>query len=311
MCYSALIEANVRKLESDFGAYIDIESYIDAFVLREKYKLANIPAGIDSYFLQNAKTADEKKLAKMARAHYDGEIQKIEGKIEKYSRDVEEAQAKIKAKPDQSKGARKTVESKSKSIEKLKMQLEHYTNIEESGAPRIFPLFYTPAIVQEKKQKKIKLFRYQLLQKSGKELTPFKYNLFNARRDNIRESRVWKSLFGKQHALFPFLRFYESVEGEDGEAQQIFFQPDNHEYMWAAAIYEECKTGVPKTLRSLAAVTDEPPPEVSEAGHDRCPAFLEMDAMEKWLLPGKSSKEELFDLLDQKVETYFDHTLVA
>ena len=146
--------------------------------------------------------------------------------------------------------------------------------------------------------------RYQLCPKSGKELNPFKYNLFNARRDRLLDSQIWKPVFGKQHAIYPFYRFYESVEDENGEAKIIYFQPDHGEMMWSAALYEKAKINEGE-LWSFAAITDEPPPEVAETGHDRCPVYISEKNIETWLNP--KDQDSSMELLSQLEKTYFEH----
>ena len=83
MCYSAMVEADLRKLEKQFGATVDWSSFDEAFDIREKYSLATIPSGIDSYIIQNAETPIQKRMAKMAKAHYQAEIEKTSFSREK------------------------------------------------------------------------------------------------------------------------------------------------------------------------------------------------------------------------------------
>jgi putative SOS response-associated peptidase YedK len=89
------------------------------------------------------------------------------------------------------------------------------------------------------------------------------------------------------------------------EGKIIYFQPKDQEIMWSASIFEESKieSGL---LRSFAAITDEPPPEVVAAGHDRCPVFLAKENFERWLTP-KEAPEKLVKLLTSVVPTYFEH----
>lgn len=305
MCYSTMIEADLRKLERRFDAVIDWDNIAEAFSLRDNYKMASIPSAIDSYIIQTATTALEKKLAKAARAHYQTEIKKFSTKLIKYENDVLEFEKKI-AKGSKAKGLKESLEKRRASVEWLRDKITHYQEIEERGAARIFPQFYAPVIIQEEKCRAIKLMRYHVLPASGKELIPFKYNLFNARRDNLMSSKIWKPLFGAKHTIYPFYRFYESVEGENGQSRIIYFEQQSKELMWSAALFEmsKIKEGL---LYSFAAITDEPPSEVATTGHDRCPIFLDEQSVTSWLNPRNYSPMDLFNLLDSKTPTLFLH----
>lgn len=305
MCYSAMIEADLRKLQKKFNVKIDWESFDEAYNIRMKYDQAMIPSGLDSYIIKNAETPLQKRLAKMAKEHYKGEIEKFSAKLKKYEQDVLDFEAKLKA-GSKAKDLKTKLEKRRETVEWHKEKIDYYERIEETGAPRVFPNFYAPVIIKDGKEELIRLMRYHLCPKNGKELNAFQYNLFNARRDKLLESRTWKPVFGKKHAIFPFLRFYESVEGKNGEAKIIYFEPRDQDIMWSAAIYEESKIA-PGLIRSFAAITDEPPPEVSAAGHDRCPVFLSEDKFERWLEP-QESPLELVELLTSVVPAYFEHT---
>lgn len=305
MCYSAMIEADLRELEKLFRVKIDWSSFDEAYKIRNDYSQAMIPSGLDSYIIQNAETPTQKRLAKMAKEHYKAEIEKFSSKLKKYEQDVKDFEAKLKS-GSKVKDLAEKLEKRRATVEWHKEKIAYYEKIEETGAPRVFPNFYAPVIVRDGKEDALRLMRYHICPKNGKELNAFKYNLFNARRDRLLDSRTWKPIFGKQHGIFPFYRFYESVAGENGESKIIYFEPKDETIMWSAAIFEEAKieSGL---LRSFAAVTDEPPPEVAAAGHDRCPIFLAKDDFGTWLEPKETSKEDLVALLDHKVPTYFQH----
>lgn len=59
----------------------------------------------------------------------------------------------------------------------------------------------------------------------------------------------------------------------------------------------------------FAIVTDDPPVEVSEAGHDRCPVILEPEDMPAWLHQKKINPEQLLALLGNKKRVTFRHKL--
>ena len=97
MCYSAMIEADLRELEKLFRVKIDWSSFDEAYKIRNEYSQAMIPSGLDSYIIQNAETPTQKRLAKMAKEHYKGEIEKFSTKLKKYEHDVKDFEAKLKS----------------------------------------------------------------------------------------------------------------------------------------------------------------------------------------------------------------------
>ena len=81
--------------------------------------------------------------------------------------------------------------------------------------------------------------------------------------------------------------------------------------MWAASLYSRPRGRDAVPFLSFAMVTDEPPPEVAAAGHDRCPVFLESERIDTWLHPAGKPSNFLLELLDHKEKTFYLHDLVA
>ena len=300
-----MIESNLRTLEKQFGVKIDWASIDEAYSIRAKYAMANIPSGLDSFIIQTAETALQKRLAKMAKEHYQFEIKKTVVKLKKFEQDVLDFETKLKN-GSKAKDLPEKLEKRRATVQKNKDKIINFNKIEEIGVSRIFPNYYSPVIANEGKDRLIRLMRYQLCPKNGKELNTFKYNLFNARKDRLLDSQIWKPIFGKQHALFPFYRFYESVEGQDGKSKEIYFEPENQKIMWSAAIYEEAKI-TQGLLRSFAAITDEPPAEVTAAGHDRCPVYLAKENIDIWMSPVGNKKEELIAILGEVIRANYQN----
>jgi putative SOS response-associated peptidase YedK len=168
------------------------------------------------------------------------------------------------------------------------------------GDDRIYPNTFAPVIVgketEEGLQRVLTPMRYRLRPHDAAEEVPSKYNLFNARLDSLEKRKSWRGIFGRNHCLFPFKRFYEWVEGEQGKKQLVSFYPKEKEYMWAPGIYDFYK-GPEGAFHSFALITREPPSEVLAAGHDRCPLFLEDKNIDLWLTPKGRSLPELYEIL--------------
>lgn len=176
---------------------------------------------------------------------------------------------------------------------------------------RIFPGTFTHVLVMENNRRVMKPMRYRLRPHKSASEIPTKYNVFNARLDSLENRQTWKPLFMKQHGLLPFRKFFEWVE-EDGKKRLIAFHPDRHEIMWAPCLWdywENEKEGI--GFYSFAIITDDPPPEIWEKGHDRCPIFLKEDLIDHWLTPAGKTKSEVYRILKNKQEVFYLHAWSA
>ena len=64
-----------------------------------------------------------------------------------------------------------------------------------------------------------------------------------------------------------------------------------------------------RAVWSFAAITDEPLPEVADAGHDRTIVALKHENVQAWLTPVGRSLDELDQLLQDKERSLYSHEL--
>jgi putative SOS response-associated peptidase YedK len=105
--------------------------------------------------------------------------------------------------------------------------------------------------------------------------------------------------------------FFENV-ARDGKNQVLHFVPRPADTMLIACLVAEwrgAKGGSP--LLSFAAITDEPPPEVAAAGHDRMIINLKPQNLDTWLNPAGHSVQELDALLADREAPYYEHEVMA
>lgn len=164
---------------------------------------------------------------------------------------------------------------------------------------KIFPNVHAPVVIMKDGQRALIPMRYRVRPHDSPKEIPSKYNLFNARYDSLLIKKTWKDLFGKKHGLFPFKRFFEWVEGPDHKKQLISFSPKDHELMWAPCLYDIWEDKNLKII-SFALITDDPPLEVLNAGHDRCPIFLNKKYWDNWLNPESFNKVDLLNMIKNK-----------
>jgi putative SOS response-associated peptidase YedK len=300
MCYSALVEASYQEYCRQFGLLFDRDGFHDLFSMRIRVPQLRIPDGL-THQLASEDSAFGRSIAQLHAQFLAGERLRISLEIEVVGAAIEALEAKKAGKSrDKDLGA------------KLRKREKLITSLEQSAAPgmtyRIYPNYFAAAIAEINGQRLLTPMRYRILPRNGVEVPP-QYNVYNARRDSLQTAKNWKPLFGQQHALFPFTRFYEWVS-RDGKPVEISFSPEGYSGMWAASLYEECPTEF-GLIRSFAMVTDEPPEEVAAAGHDRCPVFLESSLLDQWLRPAGQSLEALQSLLDHKEKPHYSHALAA
>lgn len=70
-------------------------------------------------------------------------------------------------------------------------------------------------------------------------------------------------------------------------------------------------TGPEGKLLSFAAITDDPPPEVAAAGHDRCIIPIKPENMDVWLNPDPKDRATSYAILDDRQRPYYKHQLAA
>jgi putative SOS response-associated peptidase YedK len=300
MCYSALVEASYKEYCQQFGLIFDRDGFHDLFAMRVQAPHLKIPDGLTQQ-LAAEDSAFGRSIGRLHAEFLEGERHRITAEIATVGAAIEQLAAR---KPGKTRD--KNLGAKQRKHEKL------VASLAQSAAPgtsyRIYPNYFAAAIAEIGGQRLLTPMRYRILPRTGIEV-PMQYNVFNARRDSLQSVRNWKPLFGAQHAIFPFTRFYEWVS-RDGKPVEISFSPEGYSGMWAASLYEEYRSEL-GMIRSFAMVTDEPPAEVAAAGHDRCPVFLESRLLDDWLLPAGKSLEELDRLLDCKEQPFYSHALAA
>lgn len=63
-------------------------------------------------------------------------------------------------------------------------------------------------------------------------------------------------------------------------------------------------------MLSFAAITDEPPPEVAAAGHDRCIVPIKPENIDSWLRPDPKNLVAQYAILEDRARPY-EHRLAA
>lgn len=302
MCYSVLIKTSLKELSYEFRTQIDMDSFQSVFEMRQKNPDVKIPRGLDRYFLES-KDAAEAAIATLVKQFYRDEKARMLVAIGEARQEIQE----LASKPTSVN--RKKIETREKRIKKLELRMTRAIDEPDPIDDRVFPFYYAPVIIESSGVRKLIPMRYRLRTPDGGDL-PSQYNVFNARLDSLRTARSWVPIFGKNHLIFPFRRFYEWVE-RSGKKEEIYFAPDGREMMWAAGLYSKASGNHAYPLYSFAMVTDDPPEEVVQAGHDRCPIFLSEKQIGQWLNPKNLSADDLIHHLQKVEKPFYSHGLAA
>ena len=99
--------------------------------------------------------------------------------------------------------------------------------------------------------------------------------------------------------------------GEVDEDTILEFRPNGLGEMLVACVWSRWKAPGQPNLLSFAAVTDEPPPEVAAAGHDRCIIPVKRENVNSWLRPDSKNLTALYAILDDRERPFYEHRFAA
>jgi putative SOS response-associated peptidase YedK len=304
MCYSAIIEAEWDRYVRETGCEMDLEQFEEIFGQRAKKPTLNIPRAVERWF-EEPKTPAARRIRQMISQHRAAERKAIEEDQVKQTERLATAKQKLAVKV--TKGASEHERIATKLIKQNERWLAELADPKPRPSDgRIFPMHYAPLIIEEGGKRLVRLARYHCRQADKLPAIDYqKKGLYNARRDNI--DRWWRNEFMHTHGVMFVREFYESVERPDGTKFEIHFKPNPYELMRIACVYAVWTGQAGEKLLSYAAVTDEPPPEVEEAGHDRMMINLQARNVGIWLSPEGRSAQELQQALDDREKPYYEH----
>lgn len=89
--------------------------------------------------------------------------------------------------------------------------------------------------------------------------------------------------------------------------------PRNGEPMLVACLWSHWRdpVGIEPDLLSFAAITDEPEPEVTAAGHDPKIINIKPEHFDAWLNPDPRDPDALYTIFEDKRHPYYEHRLAA
>ena len=319
MCYSAQIKADFKRFVRAFGARLDLQEFIRLYWEREQGRAIKIPKAIDALFAQ-PQSEDEQRIKAMIDRFNQMQGAKLEEELFAQRKRLADAERALQAKATKASAESKRIATgKVDAILRRLDDLRRTEPKERDG--RIFPGHYAPVLVMEDGERVIKPMRYQCRPAGKPAFYDRKYpGTYNARRDNL--GGFWKELFGYSHGVLVINAFYENVaasrlegrtlgDGEKGPNIVLEFKPNPPIDMLVACLWSRWEGKDEPSLLSFAAITDEPPPEIAAAGHDRCVIPIQPAQVDSWLNPDAGELDTQYAILDSRERPYYEHRLAA
>jgi putative SOS response-associated peptidase YedK len=319
MCYSAQVVQMARKLHRQLGIRLDYDEIERLFFRRLEDPCLNISRGLEANFDDPANDQDHR-----IKGAIDEHRSRMATKLERdlFSQKTRLVTAERSLKEKETKKAREDVRIATAKIGTLTTKLTDLRRTEPNSEDnRIFPMVYAGVIIKQGGENVLTPMRY-FCRPAGK---PAFYDkkfpgLYNARRDSLE--RFWSDQFGHHHAVMVIESFYENVklhaserrelrEGEEEQNVVLQFTPNPPQTMLIACLWSHWTDPRELDLRGFAAITDEPPPDVAAAGHDRCIINLRPEHVEAWLTPENRSRQELQNILSDRAVSTYQHAALA
>lgn len=315
MCYSAQVVQVIRKLHRELGIRLDFEEAERLFLRRLEDPAINISRGYEANF-DDPSTHQERRIKAAIDEHRSRAALQVEHDL--FSQRTRLVNAERALKTKETKKAREDVRIASAKIGALATKLSDLRRPEaKSRDNRIFPMVYGGIIVKAAGQNVLTPMRYACRPAGKPSFYDKKFpGLYNARRDNL--TRFWSEQFGVHHAVMVVESFYENVQRHAMEKRALLpdekvenvvlqFTPKPAQTMLIACLWSHWTSPQEPDLRGFAAITDEPPPDVAAAGHDRCIINLKPEHVEAWLTPQGRSVEELQAILSDRAVEVYEH----
>lgn len=322
MCYSAQIRADYEKYVRLLGARISLQRFVELFWERRRDgSWSKIPKAMREAFRRPESEAGF-ELARLVAEGDREQEQRYQDELTAQSERLARAEA-VLAGP---KPTRKAAEDKRIAGNKIAAAEANLAALRrrelEDDDSRIYPGSYAPVLIERDGERIVVPMRYQCRMPGWTAAVERKYpGTYNARRDKLEES--WGQLFGYRHGILLVTRFYENVARHRVEGRELApdereenvvlaFDPQPPQDMLIACLWNVSKgADNGADLFTFAAITDEPPPEVAAAGHDRCIVPIKPEQVDAWLNPAIAPREALHAILDDKARPYYAHRIAA
>lgn len=305
MCYSSQVIAEWKKYTRAYGVAMSVQDYFNLFWRRNQGDKVKVPKGLEDGFAQ-PETQGEQDVKALIDEWRAAEAIRLQQELFKQRQRLSAAERTLSTKP-----TKKAAEDQRIASTKTAQILGWLSDLQRSEPKpqdcRIYPGHFTHVMVWEDGKRLLKPMRYGCRPAGKPAFYDTKYpGTYNARRDNLEG--FWKAQFGYSHGIMVATAFYENVD-RDGKNVILEFRPTMTEPMLVACLWSHWTAPGEQDLLSFAAITDEPPPEVAAAGHDRCIIPIKPAHVDAWLQPQNAAASHA--ILDDRERPYYAHRLAA
>jgi len=319
MCYSAQIVQVLKDFLRRYDIRMDYAEALKLFLRRRGDPGITISRAFEANFDQPANDM-ERQIKALIDEHRDRMAMQWESDLFRQRTRLVAAQRKLKQKA--TKAAQNEVRIATGKIDAFSTRLANLRhNTVTADDSRIFPMQYAGVIIRDARGYVLSPMRYHCRPQGKPALIDRRFDgLYCARRDSLEG--FWSGQFGKDHALAIIDTFYENVKLHDLEHRELAageqaknivlkFKPRPAGELLVACLWSHWTAPREPELRSFAVITDDPPPEIAAAGHNRCPINLKRENVPAWLAPQGRSREELQAVLSDRAQPYYEHEVMA
>lgn len=325
MCYSAQIWADFRKYER-LGGALSIKEFtkLAGWTRRKGTWVKVVPRALRRAMTDATSGLLPIDTVEAARAADQEAIALIAAEIGAQEARLAEANAKL-ASPKPTKAAENARRVATNKIAAGRKKLEEMAApAPANGIDRMWPGQFAPVLIRDPEtgERTVVPMRYRCRLPGWTEADEAaKPGTYNARRDKL--STVWRRVFGYNHGLMVARQFYESVNlhdlqqrslapGEREQSMELVFTPRTGQDLYVACLwtYVEESGGEPG-FYTFAVITDDPPPEVAAAGHDRFVIPIREENIDAWLSPHPKNLAAQIAILEDRERPYYEHEVVG
>ncbi|MDF0506631.1 SOS response-associated peptidase family protein [Burkholderia cenocepacia] len=304
MCYSAKIQANYREYVRRYGADMDIETFRRIFFARAAGADIKIPKAVDAALV----AAGDDEITAAIATYQTRRASELEADLFKQRARLVAAEKQLAVKI--TKKASEDVRIATNKIDAATRGLDDLRRRDLlEGDSRIFPGWYAPVLIELDGKRLVVPMRYRCrIPGWTEEDEKVKPGAYNARMSSL--STAWRKVFGFTHGIVLADAFFEHVK-RDGKDVVLRFDPTPPQHMQLACLWTRTEIPGSDDLWSFALITDDPPPEVAAAGHDRCVTPLKSSNVDAWLAADPSRRAQLREILADHERPYYAHQLAA
>lgn len=318
MCYSALAWSDYNRYTREFGATVSMRDFAKMYGYKPIRKRKR-PKAMDE-MIRRGSSEEERAITLILDEAKREDLLEWQPKLFAQRKRLADGN-RVLLGPKPTKKAATDVRVAGNNIEQLSRWIsdaDRHDLVPQDS--RIYPWYFVPVMIWEEGRRVVKPMRFKCRMRGwSEEVDKEYYGTFNARRDSL--DTKWAKHWGRQHAVIVINSFYEHVwrhkaegrelaEGEEPEDVVIQFKPDTGQDMVLACVYSDWGDA-PGELLSFAFVTEDPPPEVAAAGHDRCVIPIRRENIDAWLQPDANNLAPMQAILDERERPYYEHRIAA